>query len=104
MPPRIITNLLNETIACCYVYSYPIIPMDRITNEMKFIPEILHQDFTIDEHVYHHKVFKCPSCELISGIGAVLVPNSIGLFPHKFNCVNKLKFPCENAQSELPQQ
>jgi hypothetical protein len=39
--------------------------------------------------------YQCPSCRFMSGTMAPKDPENRSLFPHQYNCQNKLKFPKE---------
>lgn len=104
MPPHIITEQRNFTIEFCNLSGYTIIPIEEISDDLKFTPEILYKECRIDGCQYIHKIYKCPVCESISGIDPVLVPNALGLFRHHYGCANKFKYPFEEPNCDLPSQ
>jgi len=57
---------------------------EKIIIEGKFTPIVL-------ENKYGDKVYKCPSCNFISGSGAVKYPEELKYWSHSFSCINKNK-------------
>jgi hypothetical protein len=44
---------------------------------------------------FGEKVYKCPICKIISGTNTPKNPEDLSLFVHKFDCINKDKYPIE---------
>jgi hypothetical protein len=44
---------------------------------------------------YGEKIYQCPVCESQSGTAAVKYPQNPDFFYHKYDCINKNKYPLE---------
>ena len=96
VPVNFLDQIKQETIAFCDIQKYPTIDLSTDADEQTFTPIVSHKDFIFGVTSYTHKIFVCPECHLQTGIGCVLVPNRLGLFPHALYCSNKYKCPVEN--------
>jgi hypothetical protein len=67
----------------------PIVPVASAASSNTFIVEVLYDKDG-------NKIYKCPSCNQITGSGAAENPHNTSLFSHNYNCPNKNKIPIES--------